>query len=111
MALLVVLEVGVLGEPLLANVALVRFLTRVDYQMPFQVGGLVETLSANVALVRKFTRVRPQMDLEVVQLAARLGAKVALVNQFSVLPLQRVRIRHDSAALAPSRRTARIDRR
>ena len=58
---------------------------------------------------RTFSRVRPQMDLEVTQLAACLGANVALVNQFSVFLHQRVRIRPDSAALAPSRRTAGID--
>ena len=104
-------QVGGLVETLSANVALVRKFTRVESQMPFQVGRLVETLSANVALVRKFARVRPQVVFHVAQLFARLGAKVALVNRFSVLPLQRVRIRHDSAALAPSRRTARIDRR
>ena len=104
---LVRLEVGVLGEPLLANVALVRFLPRVDFQMRLQVVGLRKTFGAKVAFKRAFARVRPQMSLQVAQLFARLGAKVAHVN--SVCFLQWVRMLPDSAALAPRRRTARID--
>ena len=103
---LVQLEVSELGEPSLADVALVRLLIRVESQMRSQVGGLRETLGANVALVRTFASVRPQMVLEIAQLAERLAAKIALVNQLSVSLLQRVRMRPDSAVLAPSRRTA-----
>ena len=103
---LVQLEVSELGEPSLANVALVRLLPLVEFQMHLQVGGLRETHGANVTFKRTFARVRPQVVFQVAQLFARLGAKIALVNQLSVSLLQRVRMRPDSAFLAPSRRTA-----
>ena len=63
--LLMVLEVGVLGEPLLANVALVRLLTRVESQMRCQVGGQGETLGAKIAFKRTFARMHPHMACKV----------------------------------------------
>ena len=80
---LVGLEVGVLGEPLLANVALVRFLPRVDFQMRFQVVGLRKTFGAKVAFKRAFARVRPQMILQMFHPTEPLLANLALVRLLS----------------------------
>ena len=105
---LVGLEVSEPAEPHLADVALVRFLSRVHQVVPRPCGRIRETLGAKVAFKRTFPCMRPQMvlegvkpaelfsakaalmrllscvtqqmDLEVIQLLAGLGAKVALVN-------------------------------
>ena len=134
---LVRLEIWELREPLLANVALVRLLPRVDFQMRFQVAGLRKTFGANVAFKRPFTRMHPHMKLQMLhhsepllansapvrflfrvhqavvlqvgQILKTLLTIVAFVNYLSVLPLQCVRYRSNSAALAPRRRTAGAD--
>lgn len=115
------LEVGGRAEPLLADLALVRFLacarvsytyisssfetkrsllyslpillTCMDEVMLLQVGKLRETLGANVTLERPLAGMSPQMYLEIRQLAERLAAHVALVMHLAVLLLQRVRQR------------------
>ena len=68
-------------EPLLANSALVRFLSRVHQAVVLQFGQILETLLTILAFV----------------------------NYLSVLPLQCVRYRSNSVALAPRRRTAGAD--
>ena len=106
---LVGLEVGVLGEPFLANVALVRLLTRMESKMDLEVAQKSELFLANLALMRLLSFMKQQMILEVAQLSERLGAKVALVNKLPVFPFQRVRMWPDSAALGRSKRTAGTD--
>ena len=86
-----VIEVPLLGEPLLADVAPVRLFSRVQQVVYVQVAKLRETFVANLAHVRPFARVRPKMDIEVCQLAERLCADVALKVLLSVYPFQRVR--------------------
>ncbi len=104
------LEVGHLGETLLANVALVRFLPSVDQVVLLEVGQLGESLGADVALEGALARMRPQVNFQVGQLAERIVENVALVVHFSVLLLQRVRQRAVAAPLASvGIRTARSD--
>ena len=76
---LVGLEVGVLGEPFLANVALVRLLTRVESQMRLQGRGHGETLGAKFAFKRTVNRVHPHMVSEVAQVGETIRTNVALV--------------------------------
>jgi hypothetical protein len=94
------LEIGRAAEPLLANVALVRFLSSVDQVVLLEVGQLGETLGADVALEGTLAGMRPQVNFQVGQLAERLVANVALVVHFAVLLLQRVRQRAVAAPLA-----------
>ena len=73
-------EVGQSAELFLANVAPMRFLSRVHHAVVVQGRELHETLVANVTFVLPFAGVHPQMDLEIPQLAARHVANVATVN-------------------------------
>jgi hypothetical protein len=90
------LEIGRAAEPLLANVALVRFLPSVDQVVPLEIGLDTEPLLADVALEGALAGMRPQVSFQVAQLTERLLANVALVVQFVVLLLQRVRQRSAS---------------
>jgi hypothetical protein len=90
------LEVGLDTESCLANVALVRFLPSVDQVVPLEVGQLGEPLGADVALEGALAGMRPQVSFQVAQLTERLLANVALVVQFAVLLVQRVRQRSAS---------------
>jgi hypothetical protein len=90
------LEVDLKVEPLLADVALVRFLPSVDQVVPLEVAQLGEPLLADVALEGALAGMRPQVSFQVAQLTERLLANVALVVQFAVLLVQRVRQRSAS---------------
>ena len=80
---LVGLEVSEPAEPLLANVALVRFLSRVHQVVPRPCGRIRETLGAKVAFKRTFPCMRPQMNLEGVKPAELFVAKAAPMRLLS----------------------------
>jgi hypothetical protein len=92
----VLLEIGLVTEPCLADVALVRFLPSVDQVVLLEVGQLGEPLLADVALEGALAGMRSQVSFQVAQLTERLLANVALVVQFAALFLQRVRQRSAS---------------
>ena len=73
------------AKSLLANVALMRFLSGVHQVVLLEVDQLSETFSAD--------GMRPQMDFQVRQLSECLVTNVAFVVHFTVLLLQRIRQR------------------
>lgn len=80
---LVQLQMHKLCELLRAEITGIWFLTTVQPQMGLQVGGARETLLADVALMRFLARMHQMMLLEVRQLGEALRAHIALEGPFA----------------------------